>query len=149
MPTASIAANLTGRVVAVHDGDTLTLLADQKQIRIRLAEIDAPERKQAFGNRSRQSLHELCHGRAAQIKEEGRDRYGRVIGQVTCAGTDANAEQVRRGMAWVYDQYSTPSSPLYGLQSEARASKRGLWADSNPVAPWEYRRSKRRIHTTN
>lgn len=133
---------LTGRVVAVADGDTLTLLVDRTQVRVRLADIDAPERKQAFGTRSRQSLHDLCHGKAAQVQDHGQDRYGRTIGQVTCGGIDANAEQVRRGMAWVYDRYARPDSPLYALQDQARASRIGLWADAKPVPPWEWRITK-------
>jgi len=131
---------LSGRVVSVADGDTLTLLVDRQQVRVRLADIDAPERRQAFGNRSRQSLHELCHGKAAQVQDNGQDRYGRTIGQVTCAGIDANAEQVRRGMAWVYDRYARPDSPLYALQDQARRERAGLWVDPQPVAPWEWRR---------
>lgn len=134
------AVELTGRVVAVADGDTLTLLVDRQQMRVRLAEIDAPERKQAFGNRSRQSLHELCHGKAAQVQDNGQDRYGRTIGYVTCAGIDVNAQQVRRGLAWVFDRYSRNDSPLYALQDKARSARAGLWADPQPVAPWEWRR---------
>lgn len=140
LPAGGIAANLTGRVVAVHDGDTLTLLVDRQQIRVRLAEIDAPERKQAFGTRSKESLAELCHGTDAQVQDAGRDRYSRVIGQVTCAGIDANAEQVHRGMAWVYDRYVKRDSPLYALQHEAQSQRRGLWVDVSPVPPWEWRK---------
>jgi hypothetical protein len=90
--------------VAVADGDTLTILdAGRQQRRIRLAEIDAPEkRRQPFGQRSKQSLSDLCYGRDAVIEDGRRDRYGRTIGRVSCAGIDANAEQVRRGMAWVF-----------------------------------------------
>lgn len=137
------AAELSGRVVAVADGDTLTLLVDRQQVRVRLADIDAPERRQAFGTRSRQSLHDLCHGKAAQVQDNGQDRYGRTIGQVTCGGIDANAEQVRRGMAWVYDRYARPDSPLYALQDQARSTRAGLWVDAQPVPPWDWRRAKR------
>lgn len=140
LPLPGFAGNLSGQVVNVHDGDTLTLLVDKQQIRIRLADIDAPEHKQPFGTRSRQSLHELCHGKAAQVQDNGRDRYGRTIGAVTCAGIDANAEQVRRGMAWVYDRYARPSSPLYALQKEAQDARAGLWVDAQPVPPWDWRK---------
>ena len=138
------AAELTGRVVAVADGDTLTLLVDRQQVRVRLADIDAPERAQPFGTRSRQSLHELCHGKTASIEGHGKDRYGRVIGTATCHSKNANAEQVRRGMAWVYDRYARPDSPLYALQEEARSTRRGLWADLQPVPPWEWRRNSKK-----
>lgn len=137
----SIAADtLSGRVVGVHDGDTITVLVEQVQFRIRLSEIDAPESKQAFGNRSKQSLSGLCFGKHAKVISSGKDRYGRVLGRVDCAGVEANVEQVRRGMAWVFDRYAKPDSPLYRLQDEARQDGRGLWADTNPVPPWEWRR---------
>ncbi len=117
------AVELVGRVVAVADGDTLTLLVDRTQVSIRLAEIDAPERKQPFGTRSRQSLHALCHGKDAVVATAGKKHRDRIIGTVTCDATDANAAQVRRGMAWVYDRYSRPGSPLYALQKEAQDGK--------------------------
>jgi endonuclease YncB( thermonuclease family) len=97
-----------------------------------------PRSGQPFGQRSKQSLSDLCYGRDAVIEDGGRDRYGRTIGRVSCAGIDANAEQVRRGMAWVFDRYATDRS-LYAIQDEARAARRGLWRDPQPVPPWEYR----------
>ena len=103
-----------GKVIGVSDGDTLTLLVDRRTIKIRLTEIDAPELKQAFGTRARQSLGELCGRHYATVQSSGKDRYGRVLGRVDCGGVDANAEQVRRGMAWVYDRYAT-DRPLAGL----------------------------------
>jgi endonuclease YncB( thermonuclease family) len=129
----------SGKVVRVSDGDTLTLLIDRKQIKVRLNEIDAPESKQAFGQRSKQSLSELCAGRQATVRSSGRDKYDRVLGRVECGGIDANAEQVRRGMAWVYDRYVTDRG-LYALQNDARASHLGLWADKTPTAPWVWRK---------
>jgi len=89
--TAS-AAELASRVVAVADGDTLTVLVSRQQIRVCLTEIDAPERKQPFGTRSRQSLADLCHGKPARVESTRADRYGRTLGRVYCAGVDANAE---------------------------------------------------------
>lgn len=127
------------RVIAVADGDTLTILQDQKQIKVRLAEIDAPERKQPFGTRSRQSLADLCFQKPAKLKIVDIDRYGRTVARITCAGVDANTEQVRRGMAWVYDRYVVDKA-LYGVQDAARQRKDGLWGDSAPVPPWEWRR---------
>ena len=136
------AGEIIGKVVAVQDGDTLTVLVGRKQVRVRLVDIDAPERKQPFGTRSRQSLSEICAGKPATVDDRGKDRYGRTIGQVRCAGVDANAEQVRRGMAWVYVRYAPKDSPLYAMQSEAQNSRRGLWQDARPVPPWEWRHSK-------
>lgn len=136
------AALLVGLVIAIADGDTLTVLnADKEQVRVRLAEIDAPERKQPFGNRSRQALADMCFRVEATVKVVDVDRYGRTIGRVECAGADANAEQVRNGMAWVYPRYATDAT-LYQLQDEARAAGRGLWADHDPAAPWEWRHRK-------
>lgn len=137
------AGEIHGKVVSIQDGDTLTVLVDRKQVRVRLVEIDAPEKKQAFGNRSRQSLAELCASKQARVLEQGKDRYGRTLGRVYCAGVDANGEQVRRGLAWVYEHYAPQSSPYYALQAEARARNRGLWADAHPVPPWEWRHAKR------
>ncbi len=133
-------ADSTGLVVSVHDGDTLTVLVDKQQITVRLAEIDAPELRQAFGNRSKQSLADLCFQVTAKVELVARDRYGRSVGKVKCREVDASAHQVALGMAWVYDRYSKPGSPLYRLQDAAKAAKRGLWVDNDPVAPWEWRK---------
>lgn len=138
----SAAAVIAGLVIAVADGDTLTLLDDDlRQIKVRLAEIDAPEKKQAFGTRARESLGDLCHERHAVVRVTDRDRWGRAVGRVTCDGADANAAQVSRGMAWVYERYARDKT-LYRLQDEARAAGRGLWADRHPVAPWDWRRKE-------
>src|SRR5450830_1551866 len=89
-----------GVVVSVHDGDTLTVLVGKQQVKVRLAEIDAPELRQPFGNRSKQSLAELCFQQTAHVEMIARDRYGRAVGKVECAGKDAGARQVALGMAW-------------------------------------------------
>lgn len=141
--TAYGAEVLIGEVVGITDGDTLTILVDREPVKVRLAEIDAPESKQPFGTRSRQSLAAICHRRSAQVIWKTRDRYKRIIGQVQCAGIDANAHQVSAGLAWVFDRYSTPDSPLYGLQDQARKAGKGLWSDTNPVPPWEWRRGRK------
>ena len=135
------AAGVDGMVVSVHDGDTLTVLVGRQQIKVRLAEIDAPELRQAFGRRSEQSLSALCFHEPAHVELIARDRYGRSVGYVQCAGKDASAHQVSMGMAWVFDRYSKPSSPLYPLQATAKASSIGLWSDPAPVPPWEWRRT--------
>lgn len=132
-----------GKVIGISDGDTLTVLVDKQSIKVRIAEIDAPESKQPFGTRSKQALSDLCYRVLADVVEVARDRYGRTVARVNCGGRDVATEQVRGGMAWVYDRFSSPSSPLYPLQEEARAASRGLWADKAPVAPWEWRRINR------
>jgi endonuclease YncB( thermonuclease family) len=133
-------ADVLARVVSVHDGDSLTVLVENRRMKIRLKDIDAPELGQPFGARSRQSLSELCHGKLASVEVRSRDRYQRAIARVTCAGTDANAEQVRRGYAWAYTRYARRDSPLFAFEGEARTARRGLWTDPTPVAPWEWRR---------
>lgn len=147
-PVASAAA-FSGQVVGITDGDTIRVLADGQQITVRLAEIDAPEKAQPFGTRSKQSLSDMCFDRQARITTQGRDRYGRTIGRIYCftpgvkMEVDANAEQVRRGMAWVFDRYATDRT-LYNLQDDARSAHRGLWADQSPTPPWEWRKENRR-----
>ena len=136
-------ADVSGKVVSVHDGDTLTVIVDRRQLRVRLIDIDAPELRQPFGTRSRQSLSNLCFGKMASLDVRGRDRYNRTLARVSCAGADANAEQVRRGYAWTFVRYARADSPLFVLEKEARTAHRGLWQDPYPVAPWEWRRNVR------
>ena len=130
-------------VVAVTDGDTIKARCGEpgayEQINVRLAEIDAPEKKQAFGERSKQALSDLCFGVNAEIHPVTKDRYGRTVAWITCRGRDANTEQIRAGMAWVYDKYVTDTN-LYQVQDKAKSSKLGLWADHSPTPPWEFRK---------
>lgn len=134
---------IEGRVVGVADGDTITVLTGGREsIRVRLAEIDAPEKSQAFGQRSKQSLSDLVFGKTVRVEQQDVDRYGRVVGRVFVGGTDVNAEQVRQGMAWVYRQYLRDTT-LLNVEQEARAARRGLWSDLNPMPPWEYRHGGR------
>jgi endonuclease YncB( thermonuclease family) len=127
-------------VIGISDGDTLTVLNENKQqVKIRLAEIDAPEDRQPFGTKSKQSLSELCFRKQAQIKPQVRDRYGRTVARVTCDGVDANAEQVNRGMARVYRKYAKDHS-LYVLQNDAKVAARGLWSEPSPMPQWEWRK---------
>lgn len=146
--TPPATAEVLGRVVSVQDGDTLTVLVDRRQVKVRLKDIDAPEMGQPFGRNARQSLSELCFGKMAAIEIGGRDRYRRAIAQVTCSGTDANAEQVRRGLAWTYSRYALRGSPLFAVEEEARTARRGLWTDPTPVAPWDWRRNGRQSRVT-
>lgn len=132
-----------GRVTHVVDGDTLDVLVSARRLRLRLADIDAPERDQRYGLRSRQSLIALCGGELATIEVTGRDGSGLALARVACAGRDAGAEQLRLGMAWVLEHHSRPESPLRAVQQEAREARRGLWADGIPVPPWEWRRVAR------
>ena len=138
-----------GRVVGVSDGDSITVLDSAKrQHKVRLAGIDAPELKQAFGQASKRSLSALVFGKTVAVGTEKRDRYNRQIGKVLVEGRDANLAQVEAGFAWHYKQYAAEQSAidqiLYGeAEADARSSHRGLWQDRNPQAPWEYRRQQR------
>jgi endonuclease YncB( thermonuclease family) len=109
-----------------------------------LKEIDAPELKQAFGKRSQQSLVQICDKKTARVSWTEKDRNGRTLGRVWCGGIDANAEQVRRGMAWVFDRYVKDRS-LYPLQDAARSARRGLWTDARAGSTLGMATSQRRV----
>ncbi|EAR3225867.1 thermonuclease family protein [Escherichia coli] len=142
VPFCLFAEQIQGNVVRVLDGDTIEVLQDRTPVRIRLINIDAPEKKQPFGRWSTNQLKSLIAGQPVTVTYTQTDRYGRVLGRVvTTNGIEANRYMVQNGAAWVYDQYNTDPS-LPALQREARAQKRGLWADSQPVPPWEWRHKK-------
>ena len=136
-----LSATITGKVVSAHDGDTLTVLEGTTQIKVRLAEIDAPELKQAFGQRARQALGERLQGKQVRVEWEKRDKYGRTLGTVYLGEESINLWQVRNGWAWQYKQYSK-SETLKRAEEQARKEKVGLWQDVNPVPPWEWRKKK-------
>ena len=136
-------------VVGIADGDTVTVLGDfsgtREQKRLRLTEIDTPERGQPWGTRSRQALADKVFQRQVRIASEGEDRYGRLLGRIYLGERDINREMIREGHAWVYRQYS---SDIHLLEDErlARERKAGLWSlpDAERVPPWEWRRGSRR-----
>ena len=137
------AETLEGKVIKIADGDTLTLLTpSNQQVKIRLAGVDTPERKQPFGNKAKQALSNLAFQKQALVEIAAKDRYGRTVGVVFVDGQNVNTELIRQGMAWVYRKY-TDDERLYVLESEAKQAKRGLWLDKNPIPPWEWRRGKR------
>ena len=127
---------LSGKVVSVHDGDTITILAEKEQVKIRLFGIDAPELKQPYGKKSKQFLSNLIAGQIVEVKENGNDRYGRTIGTVSLNGEDINAQMVENGYAWAYRRFSKKYAPQ---ESEAKFEERGLWSD-DPIPPWEWRK---------
>ena len=142
----SEAATLVGHVVGITDGDTITVLdSNQTQYKIRLAGIDAPEKKQAFGSASKKTLSDLVFDKVVSISYEKEDRYGRIVGKIIVNGKDANLEQVKRGMAWFYKKYQNEMVLQDRLdylhaQEAAEASRVGLWADEDVVAPWDFRK---------
>lgn len=143
------ASVLVGKVVAVADGDTITVLDESKiQHKIRLAGIDAPERRQPFGQRAKEQLSDLVFGKTVQVETEKVDRYGRQIGKVLVNGRDANLVMVTSGMAWHYKKYQTEQTPsdrlLYAsAEEDAREGRVGLWREAAPVEPWEWRSGRR------
>jgi endonuclease YncB( thermonuclease family) len=147
-PLSATAVEWVGTVVGVADGDTLTLLdAGKNTHRIRIDGIDAPERTQPYGQRARQSLADLAHGRSARAECPKLDRYGRAVCRVLVDGVDVGLEQVRRGFAWHYVKYAheqPAQARLAYAQAEehARAQGVGLWAVAAPMAPWDYRRER-------
>jgi endonuclease YncB( thermonuclease family) len=142
---------ITGRVVKIADGDTLTVLDRlNRQHKVRLIGIDAPERKQPFSTISRQHLANLVFGKKVRVEWYKRDHYQRVLGKVLLNGQDINLEQLKAGLAWHYKQYQGDQlrgdRGLYAkAQKHASLKGIGLWSDSSPVAPWDFRRRKRAI----
>lgn len=141
---------LTGRVVRIADGDTVTVLdSTNTQHRIRLQGIDAPESHQAFGTQSKKSLSDLIFDREVTVEYEKTDQYGRIVGKILLDGKDINLEQVKAGMAWHYKEYQREQSAedreLYArAEDEARNARRGLWVDANPVEPGAFRKEQKR-----
>ncbi len=135
---------LYGRVVGVTDGDTLTLLVDREQVRVRLAQIDAPESNQPYGKRSKAALSALAFGKQARVEVVDIDRYGRTVGEVLVDGIDVNREMVREGHAWAYTKYSH-TTEIIELEDSARTAKKGLWAlpEKQREPPWLWRHPPR------
>ena len=139
-------AELHGKVIRVIDGDTVDVLVDGHPVRIRLAQIDAPEHDQPFGTRSKQQLAAFIYRRNVSVEESGHDRYRRTIGTIFVDGKDVNREMVAAGMAWAFRRYLKDSRVLE-LEHAAQLARRGLWIDPAPIAPWIWRRNRlRRMH---
>jgi endonuclease YncB( thermonuclease family) len=135
-------ADMKGKVVGVSDGDTITVLTDDKtQHKVRLAHIDCPERGQPFGNKAKQFTSDFCFGQMVRVAHGGKkDRNGRYIGVVyNSRGDNLNKELVAAGLAWHFVRYSDDQS-YSGLEAQARKAKRGLWVESNAIAPWVWRK---------
>lgn len=133
-----VVEEFTGKVVGVTDGDTITALVNKESIKVRLEGIDAPESKQSFGTKSKKALSEMVFGKQVTIKKTGEDRYGRTLGVVSVGDVDANAKMIQDGWAWHFKKYNDEER-LAQLEVEARAAKRGLWAEATPLAPWDFR----------
>lgn len=140
---------IAGTVVRITDGDTVVVLgANKVQYKIRLVGIDAPEKKQAYGQKSKENLSDLVAGKFVVVEYDKLDRYKRVLGKILLNSKDMNLEQVESGMAWHYKKYQKEQSQSDRMQYseaevDARNAKRGLWYDPDPIPPWDYRKLKK------
>lgn len=145
-----VRADFIGNVIRIADGDSVTILDMNKvQHKVRLVGIDAPERKQPFGKRSKQSLSDMVFRKMVTVKSNKRDQYGRELGKILINGVDVNLEQIRRGMAWhyklnKYDQSASDRQTYANTERKARVIRQGLWIDSAPLPPWIWRKLKRK-----
>ena len=151
-PKEPLPESLTGKAVSVADGDTITVLVDKTQHKIRLDSIDCPEGGQPFGTGARQFTSRAVFGKPVTVRVTDKDRYGRYVGRVVYqakdekgkpVSLDLSPELVRNGLAWWYRKYAPKDKQLAKLESEAREAKRGLWGDPKPVPPWEWRQRPR------
>lgn len=142
------ADSFSGKVIAVNDGDTIEVLRNGRAVRIRLAHIDAPERKQPFGTSAKKFVSDLCFDKIvlAQIAAPP-DRYGRSIAEIFVKDICVNQELVKAGLAWHYKYYSADTS-YAAMESVAKANRLGLWIDADAIAPWDWRRNKRSAAAT-
>jgi endonuclease YncB( thermonuclease family) len=148
-PALAWAATLEGHVIGVPDGDTIRIVnAKHQQLRVRIAGIDAPERGQPFSKRSQENLNKLVRRKLVVVEWHKKDRYGRLVGTVYVRGHDVGLDQVRAGLAWWYREYAKEQPPdereVYEVaERAAKERKLGLWADPQPMPPWEWRQGGR------
>jgi endonuclease YncB( thermonuclease family) len=143
LPCLSLADS--GRVVRVLDGDTIEIRSETSTVRIRIAGIDAPEKRQAFGEVAKRELSRLCFNKTADFRPRKTDRYKRTIAAITCDGTDAGLAMLQGGFAWHYKKYAKEQPQgereAYALaETKAKGARHGLWRDDSPIPPWEWRR---------
>ena len=142
----SFADQLQGKVIKVTDGDTVNVLTSDNQThKIRLSGIDAPEKSQAFGNKSKQALADEVDGKTVTVEFNKRDKYQRIVGKIIFNGKDVNLNQIKRGLAWHYKKYEgeqdVEDRSIYAnAEYLAQRDKVGLWFDANPIPPWDYRK---------
>lgn len=139
-----VASTITGKVVSVADGDTITVLDDTKtQHKIRLWGIDAPESRQDYGQRAKQAMSDMVYNKSVTVDVQDVDRYKREVGKVYQDGKYVNLEMIKLGLAWWYQQYARNATDLRDAEATARAGKVGLWSRPDAVAPWDFRKGKR------
>jgi micrococcal nuclease len=128
-------------VISISDGDTITVLQNNEEKKVRLSDIDAPEKNQPFGTKSKNILANKIFKKEVKIVYSKKDGFGRILGQVYLGDRFINKEMVEEGFAWHYSQFSK-SSEIALAQEKAKKEKLGLWVDSNPIQPWEFRKKK-------
>lgn len=138
--SAAYGEEFNARIIAVMDGDTVLALKGADKIKIRLADIDAPEKAQEFGMESRQALIKMVLRKQVRVNSRAIDSYGRTVAELSVDGRSVNEEQVRSGMAWEYSHFHSDKH-FIALQNEAQHARRGLWAQADPVPPWEWRKT--------
>lgn len=139
---ANGANNYYAQVIKVMDGDTLMIQSANREERVRLMGIDAPEYKQPYGVAARNALNNLVNGRKVRVVPVEQDQYGRLVARIYLGNVDVNLKLVRDGYAWVYHQY-TNDAELYAAEQEARTAQRGLWSQRQPIPPWKWRAQHR------
>lgn len=145
---AASAETLRGKIVGVTDGDTVTLRTDWDTYQVRVAGIDAPEKRQPFGSVSKKALSDCAFGQTVEVDTHKKDRYGRLIGKINSNGADCGLRQIQLGLAWHYKAYAkeqpAPDRESYS-QAElvAREQRLGLWRDPNPTPPWDFRKESK------
>ena len=140
--TNLLSLELKGKIIHISDGDTVHLLTDKKEkIKIRLNDIDAPENKQAYGNKSKENLKNYIYQKNVVVEYKNKDKYKRVLGTIYYQNRDINLQQIKDGYAWVYKKYSN-NKTYYKAEKLARDKRVGLWIDKNPLEPWEFRKQK-------
>jgi endonuclease YncB( thermonuclease family) len=142
------ASSFTGKLVKVLDGDTVEVMHDGKAERIRLAQIDCPEKNQPFGPAAKRYVLDIAAHKIVTVQVDTVDRYGRTVGEVFLPdGSNLNKQIVGAGYAWQYKRYSKDSE-YADLEERARVAKLGLWQDKSPIPPWEWRRGQRQVSST-
>ena len=141
-PSLLIAGSFEGKVVGTSDGDTIKIFKDGKQVKIRLAAIDCPEKGQPYGQKAKQFTADMVAGKFVKVWETDIDRSGRIVGFVLVGDKNLNKELLSAGLAWHYKKYSRDPA-LAQLEFKARSAKRGIWSEPDPVPPWEWRKQKR------
>ena len=142
---STYAENLTGKVNSISDGDTVTIINDYQKTKIRLAEIDTPEKKQPYGKKARKALSDFILNKEVEVEVVTIDRYGRTVGKIFLDNRNINREMVKAGHAWVYVKY-TKDKTLFELEKNAKENQLGLWAlpEEERIPPWQWRKNKLR-----